>query len=169
MVITTGSKIEYLEIACVSLILKRSLSPYYVINLLDKDLPFTGIIESTNVIPPLSLGNKHLVYLPKYMPKDDPINRLSDDRIISLFINKLKKVFPDFRDDEILHQNVFREKYVQPIQELHYLNNMADFRTPLPNIYLVNTTMISNSTINNNAAIGLAKKAIEVIISDLKS
>ena len=160
-------KIEYLEIACVFLILKRSLSPYYVINLLDKDLPFTGIIESTNVIPPLNFGERHLVYLPKYMPKDDPITRLSDDQIFSLFIDKLKKIFPDLRDDEILHHNVFREKYVQPIQELYYLDNIADFRTPLPNIYLVNTTMISDSTINNNAVIGLAKKAAGVIIADL--
>jgi protoporphyrinogen oxidase len=160
-------QVEYLSMACVFLVLNRKLSPYYVINLLDKDIPFTGIIEPTNVVSPEELGGRHLVYLPKYMPADDPINNLEDAQIIELFREKLKKVFPDLKDDEILHKNIFREKYVQPLHELNYLDRIAGFRTPIPNVYLVNTSMIQNSTLNNNAVVRLAKQAAHLIVEDL--
>lgn len=158
--------VEYLGIACVLLILNRKLSPYYVINLLNKNLPFTGIIESTNIVSPHDLGSKHLVYLPKYMTKNDPMNILEDDQIINLFVDKLKTVFPDLRNEEILHIKIFREKYVQPIQELNFLDRNIGFRTPLPNVYLTNASMTYSSTPNNNAAISLTRKAIGAIIAD---
>lgn len=162
-------QVEYLSIACVFLVLTRQLSPYYLINLLDRDLPFTGIIEPTNIVAPEALGGRHLVYLPKYMPADDPVNILNDHQIIAMFVEKLKKVFPDLKNEEILHTRIFREKYVQPLQELNYLDRMLDFRTPLPGVYLVNTSMIYNSTLNNNAAVALAAKAAKFILNDALS
>jgi len=160
------NQIEYLGIICVLLVLSRKLSPYYVINLLDKDLPFTGIIEATNVVSSKSFNGKHLVYLPKYMPSDDPINKLDDEQIMKLFVKNLKKVFPDLKDEEILHSQVFREKYVQPLQELGYLSRNIGIKTPRQGVYIANTSMINNSTLNNNAVVKLAIEASETILND---
>ena len=159
-------KVEYLGVICVFLILKHQLSPYYVINLLDKDLPFTGIIEATNVVYPEELGGKHLVYLPKYVPPGDPLKKLNDEEIIEYFVGKLKKVYPDLNDDSILHKKVFRSEYVQPLQELNYLDRKTGIRTPVTGVYLANTSMIYNSTLNNNAAISLAKNAVKIILEE---
>ena len=64
---------EYLGVVCVLLVLSKKLSPYYVINLLDKDLPFTGIVEVTNVVDSTDFDGRHLVYLPKYFAPSDSI------------------------------------------------------------------------------------------------
>ena len=160
-------QVEYLSLACVFLVLTRKLSPYYLINLLDHDLPFTGIIEATNIAAPEDLGGKHLVYLPKYMPADDPMNSLKDDQMIAIFVEKLKKVFPDLKNEEIVHTQIFREKYVQPLQELNSLDRSLDVKTPIPGVYLVNTSMIYNSTLNNNAVVALATKAAKIILNDM--
>ncbi|RPJ05539.1 MAG: NAD(P)/FAD-dependent oxidoreductase [Deltaproteobacteria bacterium] len=157
-------KVEYLGVICLKLILNRKLSPYYVINLLDRQLPFTGIIEATNIVPPNEVGGKHIVYLPKYLPASDALNRLSDDEIRNLFLAGLNKVYPDFADSDMLHCDVSRERYVQPLQELNYLERTSGFQTPVENLYMVNTSMIYNSTLNNNAAITLARKAAQFII-----
>jgi len=162
-------KVEYLGVICVLLILNRKLSPYYVINLLDKDLPFTGIIEATNIIDPEELGGNHLVYLPKYLPAEDPFNTVEEDKIIEIFIKKLKKVYPDLKEEEILHKRLFREKYVQPLQELDCLERATSIRTPMKGVYLVNTSMIHNSTLNNNAVITLAHKAAKTILQDVSN
>ena len=159
-------KVEYLGVICLKLILNRSLSPYYVINLLDRQLPFTGIIEATNIVSPAAVGGKHIVYLPKYLPASDDLNRLSDDEIRNLFLAGLKKVYPDFVDSDMLHCEVSRERYVQPLQELNYLDRTSGFQTPVENLYMVNTSMIYNSTLNNNAAITLAKKAVRFILEE---
>jgi protoporphyrinogen oxidase len=159
-------QVDYLGVICVFLILSRKLSPYYVINLLEKELPFTGIIESTNIISPKHFGKKHLVYLPKYVLKNDPLSSNSDDQIFKLFVKRLKSVFPDLKDEEILHKKIFRENSVQAVQGLNFLGRTIGFRTPIPNIYLANSSMIYDSTLNNNAVIKLAQKAANTILSD---
>lgn len=152
-------RVKYLGVCCVTLVLDRKLSPYYVINLLDKSLPFTGIIEATNVVDPSRVAGRHLVYLPKYAPADDPIWSLPDDEVIDVFVKGLKKVFPGLRDPDILHRMVSREKYVQPLQELGALDRLPGHATPLRGVYAANSSMLTNTTLNNNAAISLAKRA----------
>jgi protoporphyrinogen oxidase len=155
--------VEYLGVLSILLILKRALSPYYVINLLDRGFPFTGIVETTNIISPEEMGGRHLVYLPKYITSDDPLNRLADDQVAHLFIDKLRSVFPDLRPNDILHLKVFREPFVQPIPSLHFLSRPISPLTPLPHVYLANTAMIPDSLHNNNANINLAEKVAAMI------
>jgi protoporphyrinogen oxidase len=159
-------RVEYLGLICALLVLRRRLSPYYVINLLEGGFPFTGIIESTNVIPPSEVGEKHLLYLPKYLTWDDPLNRLTGRQIGELFMQNLMKIFPGLAPDDVLHLRIFRENCVQPIQELSYLERSVGFRTPLRKVYVANSSMIYDSTINNNAALSLAKKAAAVLIKE---
>jgi protoporphyrinogen oxidase len=147
--------IEYLGIACVLLVLRRSASPYYVINLLDRGLPFTGIIETTNIIPPEDLGGRSLIYLPKYVTARDSLNDLSDEGLADLFTGRFREIFPDIRESDILHRRVFREPYAQPIPALHSIENPIGSRTPIPCVYLANTAMIPD-TLHNDASIKLA-------------
>jgi len=157
--------INYLSVYCVVLIISRKLSPYYVINLLDKDLPFTGVIEATNVVSPEETGGKHIVFLPKYAPSDDPIHTLSDDEIIADFTQHLQRMFPDLHNDQILHQTLHKARYVQPVQTLDYQHNLPRFQTPMPGLHIVNTAMIINSTLNNNNSLSLAQQCVQAICS----
>lgn len=163
------AEVEYLSLVCVLLILDRSLSPYYVTNLLDQTLPFTGIIEATNIVAPEDVGGAHLVYLPKYMPQEDPVTNWTDEEIRQRFIESLKRVFPDLQDSQIRHCAVFREKYVQPLQDLNFLKNMTGFKSPLAGLYVVNTSMIENSTLNNNAAVTLGRNCADEVTADLQN
>jgi protoporphyrinogen oxidase len=150
------AKVSYLGVICVLLILKRPLSPYYVVNLLDSSLPFTGIIEATNVVSPDEVGGVHMVYLPRYVVADDPLWKTEDQVIIRTFLRRLQNVFPGFDEQNLLHSAVFREQYVQPLQEVDFLKRSVGFATPISGIYVANTSMIYNSTLNNNAVLRLA-------------
>jgi protoporphyrinogen oxidase len=161
------SRVKYLGVICVLMILKKSLSPYYVINLLDRDLPFTGIIETTNVHLPEDYDHFHLVYLPKYLPVHDPLFQSDDARIIDLFLENLRRVFPGLRTDEIVHSFVFRDKNVQPIRELNYLDSKLSARIPQRGVYIANSSMLYDSTINNNAGLALVDDVVQTIIEDL--
>jgi protoporphyrinogen oxidase len=161
--------VTYLGVVCVFLVLRRSLSPYYVINLLDKTLPFTGIIEATNVVSPEELSGHHLVYLPKYAVGDDAIWDRSDDEVRDEFLSALGRVFPDLDRSEVLHAAVFRRRYVQPLQDVDYLRRSVGYRTPIEGLYVVNTSMIYNSTLNNNAVVRLAREAAQTVAADIGS
>ena len=40
--------------------LRRAVSPYYVLNLTDPGLPFTGVIGLTTLVDPTEVGGHHL-------------------------------------------------------------------------------------------------------------
>jgi protoporphyrinogen oxidase len=157
-------EIRYLKIVCATLVLKRPLSPFYVMNLTDSGFPFTGVIEASHLIPNGLLGNKGLLYLPRYMAPDDPFYEKSDQEILEIFGEALKRIFPGFSFKDVVGQILNRELNVQPIQEVNYSAHIPPMKTPLKNFYIVNTTMIRNSSLNNNQVIQLARKAVQQLL-----
>ncbi len=157
-------KIRYLSLVCVSLVLKESLCPFYVTNITDDGFPFTGVIDATNVVPEEVLGGRGLIYLPRYMPPDDQFLKKSDDEIQNIFIKALQRIFPDFSHDQIITTKVNRESSVQPIQAVEYSKDVPTMNTELKNFFIVNTTMILNSTLNNNQVIQLARKMSDLVL-----
>jgi len=156
--------VKYLGIVCVALVLKRKLSPYYCTNITE-DLPFTGIIEMTNLVSLEETNGRHLVYLPKYIAPGDPLFEKSDEDIWTLFRREVQKVFPDLQDSEIERHFVFREKFVQPVPVLHYSQLVPEMQTNVPGLLLANTTQIINSTLNNNEMVKIAKRAVDKVLT----
>ena len=157
-------RIEYLNLVCVVLALKRSLCPYYVTNITDPGFPFTGVIEATNVVPKETLGDHALVYLPRWMPGDDAFIRQPDEAILDQFYAGLKRIFPEFTKEQVTAAHVHREFNVQPIQTIDYGQCVPPMETEISGFYLVNTSMILNSTLNNNQVIGLARKMADKLL-----
>lgn len=157
-------KVRYLKLVCATLLLERPLAPFYVTNITDPGFPFTGLIEASHVIPRSLLGGRGLAYLPRYMSPDDPFYEKSDDEVLDIFLKGLRRIFPGFSADGLIESAVHRELYVQPVQDLGYSAKIPPMQTPVANFYLVNTTMIRNSSLNNNQVVQLAKKAADFLM-----
>jgi protoporphyrinogen oxidase len=156
------TKVKYLGVVCFALVLKRQLSPYYVTNLID-DVPFTGIIEMTNLISLDQTAGHHLVYLPKYTSPGDPLFETGEAEIWQTFRQGLKRVIPDLSDSDIEARHLFRERFVQPIPVLHYSDMVAAMENNINGLVVANTTQIINSTLNNNEMVKIAGRATEVV------
>ena len=154
-------QVKYLGIVCVVLLLKRQLSRFYVTNLTDESLPFTGIVEMTNLISLEETCARHLLYLPKYTSPGDPLFDAPDEEVWQLFLSNLKTVFPDLQPGDIEKHFVFRERFVQPIPVLNYSTLAPEMQTSIPRLLVANTTQIVNSTLNNNEMVKIARKAVE--------
>ena len=155
-------KMQYMGMVCAVMLLKRKLTPYYCTNITE-ELPFTGIIEMTNLISLEETQGHHLVYLPKYTSPGDPLFNASDEEVWNLFYGNLKHVIPDLKEDEIERHFIFRERLVQPIPVLDYSAISPCMETNIPNLLLANTTQIVNSTLNNNEMVKIAGKAVDLI------
>jgi protoporphyrinogen oxidase len=149
---------------CFALLLKRQLSPYYVLNLTDEDLPFTGVIEMTNLVSQQETSGHHLVYLPKYTVPGDPLFESSEAELWQSFRKGLKKVFPDLQEGDIEAKYLFRERLVQPVPVLHYSDLVPAMQTNVAGLVLANTTQIINSNLNNNAMVKIANRAVELVL-----
>lgn len=155
--------VKYLGIVCFVLVLRRRLSPYYVTNLCDEGFPFTGIIEMTNLISAEETAGHHLVYLPKYTAPDDPLFAAGEDRLWTIFREGLLRAVPDLADADIERRFLLRERFVQPLPVLHYSDRLAPMTTSIPGLVQANTTQIINSTLNNNAMVQIARRAVELV------
>jgi protoporphyrinogen oxidase len=164
--VATLKKVKYLGIVCYALLLKRKLSPYYVTNLVE-DVPFTGIIEMTNLISRDETAGYHLVYLPKYTSPGDELFEAGEEDIWNVFWPALKRVFPDVTEDDIEKRHLFRERFVQPVPVLNYSDIVPEMQTSVDGLLLANTTQIINSTLNNNAMVKIAKQAVSLVEQDL--
>jgi protoporphyrinogen oxidase len=159
-------RVEHMGVVTLLLALRRSLSPYYLVNLLDTDLPFTGIVETTNVLGPESFGGLRLVYLPRYLAAGDPAARMTDGEIKGLFLGGLRRIFPDFSDADIVEAQVHREGASLPLPVFGTSLRSDGFRSPIPRLYLGGTAFVGKATINNDAALRTAAEAVREILAD---
>jgi len=149
--------IKYQGIVCASVLLKKSLSNFYVTNITD-ETPFTGIIEMSALVDKTEFGGNALVYLPKYVAPDDELFEKSDALIEEIFITALEKMYPHFRREDVLAFKISRVRQVFPIPTLNYSDNLPQMKTSLENVFIVNSAHIVNSTLNVNETVQLAER-----------
>lgn len=149
--------IKYQGIICASVLLKCSLSRFYVTNVTD-DVPFTGVIEMSAMVDKAELGRNALVYLPKYAAPDDPIFKMTDAEIRTLFLDGLKRVHPHFNEKDVVAFRVSRVKNVFPLPTLRYSEHLPDMKTSMDGVYVVNSSHIVNGTLNVNETVALAER-----------
>ena len=151
--------IEYQGIICTSLLLKKPLSQFYVTNITDSWVPFTGVIEMSALVDRKQFGGNALVYLPKYVVPDDPTFNLSDQELEEKFLSALIQMYPRFERSDLLCFQVSRVKYVLAISTLNYSEKLPPMKTSVPGIHIINSAHILNGTLNVNETIQLAEKA----------
>ena len=159
------NRIQYQGILCASLLLKKPLSPFYVTNITDTWVPFTGIIEMSALVAPKHFGGKTLIYLPKYLVPDDPTFQHSDDAIQTEFIQALERMYPHFSREDVLSFRISRVKYVLAISTLNYSEHLPPMQTSLPGLHIINSAHILNGTLNVNETIQLANEAAQQLLT----
>ena len=153
--------IRYQGIVCASLLLKRPLGGFYVTNITDDWVPFTGVIEMTALVDPATFGGHTLVYLPRYVPPGDPLFARSDDEIRETFMAALERMYPGLTRSDLLAFRVSRVSHVFPLPTLGYSDRVPPMITSIPGIHVVNSAHIVNGTLNVNETVQLAERAVE--------
>jgi protoporphyrinogen oxidase len=149
----SGSTVEYLGVVCMVLVTRRPLVPYYVVNIADERIPFTGVIGMSNVVSLEETAGRYLTYLPKYVLSDDPLLRSPDEELRALFFEGLQLMFPDFKLEEIETVHINRALKVQPLQVLNYSKVAPQVVTNHEDFFVLNTSQFVHGTLNNNEVI----------------
>ncbi|MGI8495943.1 MAG: NAD(P)/FAD-dependent oxidoreductase [Pyrinomonadaceae bacterium] len=151
------TKIKYQGIICASVLMKKSLSNFYVTNITD-ETPFTGIIEMSALVDKKEFGGNALVYLPKYVAPDDELFEKSDAEVEEIFVSALEKMYLHFKREDVVEFKVSRVRQVFPLPTLDYSDNVPSVKTSLENVFIVNSAQITNGTLNVNETVMLAER-----------
>jgi protoporphyrinogen oxidase len=150
--------VRYLGIVCASLLLRRPLAGFYVTNLLDDSIPFTGVVEMSALVDRGDLGGHSLVYLPRYLAPEDPFFAASDGEVEELFTGALGRLFPAFRREDVACFRVSRVRQVMALPTLDYSARLPPVATSVPGLHLASSAHIVNGTLNVNETVDLAER-----------
>lgn len=157
----SDSSIEYLGVVCPVIVSRKPLVPFYVVNIADSAIPFTGVIGMSTVIDTKNTGGRYLTYLPKYVLSTDSYLKKAEEEIQKEFLEGVRAMLPQFDLDDVVSIHVNRAVKVQPLQVLGYSEIAPEVRTRHPGLFVLNTAQFVNSTLNNNAVIHAVNRFYE--------
>jgi hypothetical protein len=145
--------------------LKRSISPYYHLNITDRRVPLTTVVETTHVVDPDHVGG-HLVYASKYVDPshadlDRPVDEVERD-----YREYAKAIFPDLRDDDILGTVVQRARVVEPVHLVGGASRLPEI-FPVPGLALASTAHVYPELVSGQAVTGVSERVVPGILERL--
>lgn len=158
------ASLRYQEALCLVLTLKRPLSHIYWLNLSDPSLPFVAIIEQTNLIDKAEYGGKHVVYLSNYLSAGHPFLKATPDELLALYLPHLQKINPDFDASWVEERYLFHEEGAQPVVTTHYSQKIPEHATPIPGLFLANTTQIYPQDRGINYSVLLGRRMSQLVV-----
>ena len=81
-------EIKYLSCICATIGLRKKLTDYYWLNVLDEGLPFSVVFNHTALYEDASPKNKSVFYITTYLMKDEKLWNLSEEEIKNTYIRK---------------------------------------------------------------------------------
>ncbi|MES2352818.1 MAG: NAD(P)/FAD-dependent oxidoreductase [Pseudomonadota bacterium] len=157
-----GSDVEYLGVICMILLTRKPLVPYYVVNIADQQIPFTGIIGMSNLVSSEETAGLHITYLPKYVDSRSALLQTTDEELRNLFMQGFRLMFPDFDEKDIESTHIHRAVKVQPLQVLGYSQLVPKIDSEHPDFFVLNTAQFTHTTLNNNEVI----RAVDTFLND---
>lgn len=158
-------RVNYLSNMCLVLELNKSLSDTYWLNVNDPGFPFVGVIEHTNFDPPENYDGKHIVFLSRYLAKQDPVWAYTDEQYLNFALEHVKKMFPEFEKNWVEDYRVWRAEFAQPVTERHYSEYVPPQETPFTNTWISTMAHVYPEDRGTNYAIregrNIAKRLLE--------
>lgn len=158
----------YLDRISVLVVLRRRVMPYHTLNITDPRVPFTGVVETTNLIDTALTGGYHLVYLPRYFVADSAAAGLSDDELARAFTARLMQMFPDLTPADVAAVRASRVKNVEPLHAVGCADDIPPIVGDVPGLFLANSAQIYPRTMSAEAVAAHAGLAAEAIQSALR-
>ena len=160
------TSVNYMAAVLIILVLKHPLSHIYWLNVADRSIPFVGVIEQTNLIPPEHYGGKHIVYLSNYLSTSHPLYKLDKEELLREYLPHLRKINPDFEPSWIETSYHHRVDAAQPIIGANYSSRIPDHRTPFKGVYLANTTQVYPEDRGTNYSVRMGRQVAEMVMED---
>ncbi len=160
---------KYMAAVLLILKMKRPMSNIYWMNIADRSIPFVATIEQTNFLPPAEYNNKRVMYVSNYLAPSSPYFQMDREELFNAYVPHLQKINPSFSPDWVEEYWHFKEAAAQPIVPLNYSSQIPDYRTPIRNLYLGNTTQIYPEDRGTNYSVRLGQTITRLIEEDIKS
>jgi len=151
------SQIQFTNIACVRLALRRSLTDSFWVNVNARDMAFNGFIEYSNLNPWREYGGSDILYVPFYFASSDERDEWPDSRFIQSAIQGLRLIQPEFTEEWVEAATLSRDRYGQAICPPGFSKRVPALRAPIQSLYVLDSVQLYPADRNLSGMIGLAR------------
>jgi protoporphyrinogen oxidase len=148
---------RYLGVVCLVLKLRRSLLPYYSVNICDPT-PITTVVETSHVVGTEHTDGLRLAYLPKYCDPSAPEFSEDDESIYRRFTAMLERLAPEFRHDDVVDWTVQRAPLVEPVHALGHEPRVAPVWPGVDGLGLASASQIYPRLLNGESVVETAER-----------
>jgi protoporphyrinogen oxidase len=156
---------RYLGVVCLVLRTERSVSPYHTLNITDRRVPLTTVVETTHVVDPDFVGGA-LAYVTKYVDPSHPDLGRPGSEVAAEYLDHARTIFPNLDAAGLLAQSLQRARMVEPVHLLGHAGSAAD-HFPVPGLALASTADVYPEIVNGQAMVKVADRAVTGILERL--
>ena len=158
--------LDYQGVINTMLFLKRPLSPHYWLATPDPSYPFDGVVETSTLTDEADRGQRHVVYLTRYLHRTDPRFTHEDEHIASQDWDAMKRLFPDLLDGDLETSFVFRAPFVEPIYRLGHLRLKPPEVLVPGKVFLASTAQVYPTVTSWNGIVDQVNLTLDLMLSN---
>jgi protoporphyrinogen oxidase len=150
---------RYLGVVCVVARVRKSVSPYYALNITDRTVPLTSVVETTNVVDPEHVGG-HLIYVPRYVLPDSPELDRPSAEITREYLAQVRRMFPAFDPKrDVLASEVARARHAEPVHRAGVADRLPD-TIVAPGLAAASAAHVYPDIVHAQSVIGVADRVV---------
>lgn len=135
-VLTRFAAIKNIAVVCVIAKLRLSVTPNFWVNTNDDGMDIPGLVEYSNLRPLPA----HVVYVPFYMPGENPKFSDPDEVFAAKVVRYLKRINPSLTDADFLKVHVSRYRHAQPVCGPGFLERLPPVALPVEGVWAADTS-----------------------------
>lgn len=157
---------RYMGVVCVVARVRRSVSPYYALNITDRRIPLTSVVQTTHVVDPERVGG-HLLYVPKYLGPSHPDLDRSSAEITEEYLGHVATMFPDFSPStDVIATQVARARVAEPVHGAGSHERIPSL-IPVEGLAIASSAHVYPDIVHGQAILGVAERVSAQIQTSL--
>ena len=152
--------IKNIAVVCVIAKLKKAVTENFWLNTNDPEMDIPGLVEYTNLRP----LDKHVVYVPFYVPGEHPLFAEPDEIFLNKVRRYLKKINPALKDDDFVDMRASRYRYAQPICDPGYLEKLPPIELPVQGLWVADTSYYYPEDRGISESIGFGRQMAKIAV-----
>lgn len=156
----TDLKLDYQGVISGVFLMRKPLSRYYWMPVVDSGATCQGIIEMSNLVPLERSDGLHVTYLVNYTHRSSELFALPEEELMARYRADLARLFPE-AGTSIVDEFLFRAPFVEPIWPLGYQERKPATSVIPGRLYLASTAQVYPHVNSWNSCASVVEEMVE--------
>lgn len=146
--------VDNIAVVCVIAKLRRRVTENFWLNINDPEMDIPGLVEYSNLRP----LDRHIVYVPFYMPGEHPKFAEPDQAFLDKVRHYLQRINPTLADDDFIELRANRYRFAQPICPPGHLDRLPPPALPVTGLWVADTSYYYPEDRGISESVGFGRK-----------